>query len=290
VIRGASVRSALAEAGPNRVRLTVTNSGARLATGTVTLSATPVDSARITGVAELNFTRLRPGVSRSAEFTLEVTGRPAVITVKAAGSGEGIHGALLTLFGERDWAIPVLDACPTDLAALPALLAGAEPRVARLADGPVAEARVALVGEKLAVVVTVHDVAVRRGDPVWRGSCFELFGCAGDGKAIGQIFLAPPTAELPATAFKLSGAIVPAPEIALAALATGPEDYTLAALVPLSLLEISVGAREFRLEGVATARTANRIEHRRSSLFYATDNACSDSAGFGIVQVGPLPR
>jgi hypothetical protein len=155
--------------------------------------------------------------------------------------------------------------------------------VARLVDGPVAEARVALAGDKMAVVVTVHDVAVRRGDPVWRGSCFELFGCAGAGKAIGQVFLTPPTDELPAAAFKLSGAIVPAPEIAVTALATGPEGYTLAALVPLSLLELSVGAREFRLEGVATARTASRSEHRRASLFYATDNACSDSAGFGIV-------
>jgi hexosaminidase len=314
LIRGTSVRAALAEAGPNRIRLTVTNSGTRAATGAVTLSATAADSAvRVeaappplpgtghaaraprlqemvptsakTGVAaaELGFNRLRPGASRSAEFTLEVSGRPAMITVKAAGSGDGIHGASLTLYGERDWAIPTLDACPSDLAALPALLAGAEPRVARLADGPVAEARVALAGDQLAVVVTVHDVAVRRGDPVWRGSCFELFGCAGPGKAIGQIFLAPPTAEAPATAFKLVGAIVPAPEIAVVAVATGPEGYTLAARVPLALLEIPAGTKEFRLEGVATARTANRIEHRRASLFYATDNACSDSAGYGVI-------
>jgi hypothetical protein len=170
------------------------------------------------------------------------------------------------------------------LAALPALLAGAAPRTARLSDGPVAEARVALAGDKLAVVVTVHDVAVRRGDPVWRGSCFELFGCAGPGKAIGQIFLAPPTKEAPAAAFTLmDGAIVPAPEIAVATVAAGPEGYTLAALPPLALLEISSGAKEFRLEGVATAQTAGRSEQRRASLFHATDNACSDSAGFGIL-------
>ena len=287
-IRGVSVRAALIETGPNRVRLTVTNSGARPASGTVTLRVTPAESVRITGAAELNFARLRPGSSRSAEFTLEVSGQPAMVTVKASGSGDEIHGASLTLYSDRDWTIPALSACPPDLAALPAMLAGAGPRTARLADGPVAEARVAPAGDKLAVVVTVHDVSVRRGDPVWRGSCFELFGCAGAGKAIGQVFLAPPTAEAPAAAFKLiDGAIVPAPEIAVAGVATGPEGYKLAALVPLALLEIPVGAEEFRLEGVATAQTAGRSEHRRASLFYATGNACSDSAGFGIIHVSP---
>lgn len=55
----------------------------------------------------------------------------------------------------------------------------------------------------------------------------------------------------------------------------------------LPCLEIPAGANEFRLEGVATAQTANRIEHRRASLFYATDNACSDSAGFGIIKKAP---
>lgn len=164
-------------------------------------------------------------------------------------------------------------------------MAQTEVRTAQLSDGPVAELRVALAGDSLAVVATVHDVAVRRGDPVWRGSCFELFGSAGAGEPIGQVFLTPPAGDASVAAFRLADAIVPAPEIAVAVVQAGPDGYTLAALIPLPLLCIAPESGEFLLDGVATACTAGQTEHRRATLFFATENAVRDSAGYGCLRV-----
>ncbi len=286
VIRGDCVRTTLAEAGPGRIRLTVANTGRRGATGEVRLSILSAGSAAFADQPVLRFTGLRPGQSRQAEFPLPATGAAAgIIRVQATGNQRAIVGASLTLYGERDWTIPALPAAPIDPATLPARLAAAPARLVRLATGPLAEVRAAVAGECLAIVATVFDVAICRGEPVWRGSCVEMFGSAGEAAPIGQIFLAPPTATAAAAAFRLAGTIVPAPEIRLAATQVGASGYTLAATVPLALLRIPPAARQFRLELVVTARTAGRTEAGRAALFYAVDNAYQDSAGFGQVQV-----
>jgi len=285
VIRGESVVANLAEAGPGRIHLTLTNAGARMATGTVTLIASPPGAVRFVSPPETTYTRLRPGASHRVDVEFEATERSVPLTIRARGSRAGFSGAALTLYPQCDWVISRLAAGRPALAALPGLLAQAEPREARLSDGPVAEVRVALAGDVLAVVATVRDVAVRRGDPIWRGSCFELFGCAGTGQAIGQIFLAPPAGDAPAAAFRLADAIVPAPEIEVATLAADPDGYTLAALIPLPLLCLEPDASEFLLDGVATARPAGRTELRRAALFFATEHAFRDSAGYGCLRV-----
>jgi len=290
VIRGDCVRTTLTEAGPNRIRLTVTNSGPRAAAGTVQVKALPADAATFAGPAAFRFARLQPGASRSAEFALKFTGPCGKIRVEAAGSGPDLIGAALVIYGARDWTIPVLAAAPARPEALPGLLAAVPARAIRIADNPVAEVRAALAGKALALVVTVNDAAVRRGEPVWSGSCVEVFGSLGGTAVIGQVLLAPPTEAAPAAAFKVDGAIVRAPEIKLATTASGATGYTLSALVPLALLRIPAGSRTFRLEVVVTARTAGRTEHRRASLFYAVDEAFSNSSGFGFVRAATLLR
>jgi hypothetical protein len=71
----------------------------------------------------------------------------------------------------------------------------------------------------------------------------------------------------------------------LAALKGDSAGYMLAALTRLPLLCLDSGAEEFRLEAVATARTAGRTEHRRAALVFAVEHACRDSVGFGRAQV-----
>jgi len=287
VIRGQNVVAKLTQSEPGRLCLSVTNAGTRTAAASVTLTAAPHDAVRFADApAQLIYSRLRPGATCTAEFAFAVMKHDVPLKFRATATAAGFVESALTIYPECNWPISqLLTPEQLSLSALPALLAPTAPRQALLCDEPVAEVRLALAGDALAVVAKVYDVAVRRGEPVWRGSCLELFACAGVGEPIGQVLLTPPVEHMPAAAFRLSGGIIPAPEIKLAAVEVGPDSYTLAALVPLCLLALNPGVEQFRFDAVATACTAGRSEHRRASLFFASENAFRDSNGFGCLHL-----
>lgn len=292
VIRGDCVRTTLAEAGPGHIRVTVTNTGVRAASGRLRLRVQPEPAATLAPATDMVFRHLRPGASRYAEFALAVAGAPGSFAVTATGTGAGVHGASLTIFPERRWTLPRLAQLPATPEALRDLLTATAPvRPVQRAGDTVAEVRAALTAEAIALVATVRDATITRGAPVWSGSCVEVFGCATEAPnaAIGQVFLAPPTAAAPVAAFKLKTKIVPTPEIHLAAMAVSATGYTLVARVPLSLLRIPAGARAFRLEVVVTARPADQSEHRRAALFFAVHDASTNPAGFGFIQTQKEP-
>jgi hypothetical protein len=180
--------------------------------------------------------------------------------------------------GPDGFRIPILAEGAVDPSDLASRLAPAPLRVGSTAGGAGWEARLGVVGDDLVVVVRVPDAGVTRGEPVWRGSCVELFGGAGAGAPVGQIFLAPPAPGVPAAAFKFAGDIVPAPEIALDVLDSGSAGYSLCARVPLALLGMTPDAAQFRLKAVATARQAGGEGHCRTDLFYLCHGQTENSA------------
>lgn len=284
VIRGDCVRTTLAETSPGRVCVMVTNTGVRSASGRIRLGVKPESAATIAPSAGMVFRQLRPGESRSGEFSLAVAGAPGTFTVNATGTGAGVHGASLKIYPERRWILPRLTHLPAKPEDLFDLLT-APSRPVRLAGKTVAGVRGMVAKDAVALVMTVRDSTITRGAPVWQGSCVEVFGCATGtpNPVIGQVFLIPPTGDAPVAAFKLKTQIVPAPEIRLAATNVTATGYTLAARVPLALLRIPAGAREFRFEVVVTARPAGQTEHRRASLFYAVHDASRNHTGFGFI-------
>ncbi len=283
LIRGDCVRTTLAEGEGGLIRLTVANTGDRDASGQITLKVTPETKAAFGSPAKLRFTKLQPGCSRTAEFRLNVSDNPGKLIIEASGNGPGVHGTSLMIYGEREWTIPMSAGMTSGVVEW---LKTMPPRQVSASSQSVAEVRSAIAGDSLAVLVSVADAAIRRGNPVWSESCVEVFGSAIEaGSPIGQVFLAPPTADEAAAAFKLDGIIVPAPEIQLISADLLPEGYALGALIPLSLLQIPSGAKSFRLEMVVTARWQGRSEHRRAALFYAVSDAAVNNAGFGIVKV-----
>ncbi len=122
----------------------------------------------------------------------------------------------------------------------------------------------AVAGDQLAVEAEVRETRFVRADPVWRGSCVEIFGSMPGTVKIGQVFLTPKVKEAPAAGFKKSGdKIVPAPEIRVTSKAV-PQGYILHALIPMKLLTLDSSKDIFMLEAQIG------IRNRKGKALYST--------------------
>jgi len=284
VIRGVCVRSTLTLAQAGIIRLTVSNTGCKGVSGSLRLDIYPREAGTFLSASEWKFKKLPSGKSRSVELPFRMAADAEKILIKAQPCGVGVHGASLPVYKSHQWLIPTL-AQGEDWRKVAELESKSVAFVGKTAG----YVRLAHASDALCFSIQVMDNYVRRGKPVWQGSCVEVFGRASEtGSLIGQVFLAPPTAESPAEAFYLDRTsvpqIVPAPDILLEASVAEEGCYSLFARIPHALLEIPGEVHEFRLEVVITARASDQGEHQRTALFHAVDDPSTTSDGFGFIR------
>jgi hypothetical protein len=193
---------------------------------------------------------LDPGASTSLVFTLSLNGIPdlpwvdLVVPRSANGSIAGTPSPRLPVIDRPLGVIPDpgrLDRVPQALEGQPEMLVAFDGKTA-------ARFRAALAPGALALHATVLDDPGQPQDPAWKGSCVEVFAADSDTNAIGHVFLTPGSGARPAAALiPEAGETAPAPGVQVQSARTD-EGYTLTALIPLSLLNLSPDPDRLKLE------------------------------------------
>jgi hypothetical protein len=144
---------------------------------------------------------------------------------------------------------------------------------------PLAELRLAVAGDQLAVHAIVTDPKVARANTVWEGSCIEVFGSLPGAAKIGQVFLAPQAGEKPAGGFQAVGSkIEPAGQIRVGSnLKAG--GYELSALIPLAALAAEANQGKILLEFQVTVTGADG-KPQRATLF-GSPRAYQQNSSYG---------
>ncbi|MBI3987473.1 MAG: hypothetical protein HY343_11165 [Lentisphaerae bacterium] len=147
-----------------------------------------------------------------------------------------------------------------------------------------AELRFALAGDSLALDARVWDPKITRRDPMWEGSCLEVFGSMPGTTTVGQVFLAPAGSNAPAAgARSVKGKIEPEPQIrAQSAPAEG--GYTLQALIPLSLLAVDGAAEGCLLEFQLTTLSADKKPKAQRGTLFGSQRAYDQNWAYGVFQ------
>ena len=150
-----------------------------------------------------------------------------------------------------------------------------------------ADVKVAVSGENLALFCRVADQVMRQTPKFWDSSCMEVFGVAEQGDRINQLFLAPATADEPARGMRLSpddnmdkAEILAAPEIVFASWNL-PGGYTSGALIPLAWWLNRATAQERFLFEIAVSAGVDGSSFGRAALFGNLD-ASGRSDGYAI--------
>ena len=290
-IRGDSLRTQLEENERGNLCFTIVNNGKRKASGTATLASFPEGAMQFEHLPELHFTNLPPGESQSAEFSFQVAPGVEKIVVKSASTDTNVSKCVLGVFKKKFLDIPRFNNLPEIGLELAHLLIEKGTRCQITIDGAsVGEACLAMGSHSLCLLVTARDQQITRGQPIWKGSGFEIFAKCADAE-IAQIFLCPSTVDAPAAAFELdrsAKAIVPAPLIAIQELERGTENYKIVAAIPLSILHIDQNCSNFRMEIVLTSVTSPEHGYQRTPLFHPVEDPSTNCRGFGFIKI--LPR
>lgn len=242
---------------------------------------------------ELHFANLRPGKSQSAEFSFQVAPGVEKIVVKSASADPNVSKCVLGVFKKKVLEIPRFEKLPEIGLELAHLLFEKGTRCQITLDGAsVGDAWLAMGSQSLGLLVAARDQQITRGQPVWKGSGFEVFAKCADTE-ISQIFLCPSTPDSPAAAFELdrsAKAIVPTPQVAIQELERGMENYKILASVPLSILHIHQNSCEFRLEIVLTSAASPGSGHQRIALFHPVEDPSTNGRGFGFIKIFRAPN
>ncbi|OPZ85880.1 MAG: hypothetical protein BWY76_01210 [bacterium ADurb.Bin429] len=240
------------------------------------------DGAVIHGDRRLAFA-LEPGEEAEMRFELEVTGDDEVMVSTHPETDAAVPAALYLPF-TRPWRarrFPETQA----VAEVPAVLADAD--ACRIVMGPraLAEVRLGVIGEDVALLAHVRDAhPAQRIDAPWEASCIEVFGVMPDSTDIGQVMLVPATPQEPALALYVEdGTPQPTPGIRLHTL-HAEDGYTLAALIPAALLQLDPHANTFRIE-VAVSAVQPDGNTKRATLF-GSMQAYLNAEKYGEVSVG----
>ncbi|MFQ5808674.1 MAG: hypothetical protein ACE5JM_03555, partial [Armatimonadota bacterium] len=152
---------------------------------------------------------------------------------------------------------------------------------------PLAELRLGVAGDHLAVDAKVIDPRVVQDPTVWQGSCVEVFGSMPDTGQIGQVFLVPRSGDAPAKAYRSKGGKQEPEEAIRIRSAPLPTGYALQALIPLSLLRVDAERGKLLLEFQITASRSARGKRQvvRGTLF-GSALAYADNRRYGVFRVG----
>ncbi len=250
---------------PGTLVLTARNLGETAEAGAIGVSASA--GAVIIGDRRLTFA-LDPGEAAELRFGLDVTGDDAVMVSTHPEADAAVPTALYLAF-PRPWRVRRLPETQA-VADVPAALAGADAR--GIAAGPrtLAEVRLGIVGEDVALLAHVRDAhPIQAPEAPWQGSCIELFGTMPERTDIGQVLLIPATHQEPALALRAGeDGPRPAPGVRLHTL-RADDGYLLAALIPTALLRLDPRADRVRIE-IAVSAVQPDGSTRRATLFGST--------------------
>jgi len=211
------------------------------------------------------------------------------LLIEAQPSDPAVHPSAFLLTAEQrpSWRITRLPG-PVTLDQVPAALADVAPRRLSAGGELLAELRLALAGNQVALLADVQDVRLEAGHPPWEGSCVELFGSQPAVKEVGQVLLVPETDREPGRAWQLRAGLHVAPTVALLT-TRRPGGYRLAALVPADLLRIDPAADCLLLEMKVTAVAGGGDgEWVRAQAFEAVAPHASN-IGYAEVRVKSAP-
>lgn len=289
-IRGDSLRTRLEENERGNLCFTIVNNGKHKASGMAKLVSFPEGAMQFEQNPELHFANLRPGKSQSAEFSFQVAPSVEKIVVKSSSADPNVSKCVLGVFKKKVLEIPRFEKLPEIGLELAHLLFEKGTRCQITLDGScVGDAWLAMGSQSLCLLVAARDQQITRGQPVWKGSGFEVFAKCADTE-ISQIFLCPSTADAPAAAFELdraAKAIVPVPRIAIQELDRGGDFYKIVASVPLLILRIHQNCSNFRMEMVLTNVTSPEHGHQRTPLFHPVEDPSTNYGGFGFIKILP---
>jgi hypothetical protein len=166
-------------------------------------------------------------------------------------------------------------------------LAEQKPFVVKTRDRVLAEVRLAVAGNDLAIAANVRDPKVVQNPAAWKASCIEVFGSMPGQTRIGQIFLVPQAGDAPAKAYlNKDGKQAPVPEIRLQS-GVSEGGYEMRALVPLRLLAADPAKAAFLLEFQVTVSesASSKGEVVRATLF-GSSLAYMDNSRYGLFKIG----
>lgn len=216
--------------------------------------------------------RLAPGAERVMELALTVPASEfqAVLATKPFAGSAVAHQVFVTLPGPaRDVTLPRvasvgLDGLAQQLVEQPAN----EVRFGPF-GGVGSRLRLAIIDDALALVAEVGDARMHHGARPWLGSCIEVFAAASDGgTTTGHVAIQPELSGLPAR-LTVVRAGEPLPVEFPVRTTRTTDGYTLAALIPLSVLGVTASA--FRLEVAITAARGPGAQAERSAWVHASE-------------------
>lgn len=159
------------------------------------------------------------------------------------------------------------------------------PLLLKHANTIVAELRLGVAGNELAMQARVVDRRMAQGAVAWEGSCIEMFGAMLGGEDIGQVILLPAVDAQPGRVecyrnMKLQAG---SPDIRLATIRTA-SGYEMRARIPLARLACGPEARRFFLLEISVNAAPANV--RRRARLFGSSNPASESVQYGVMRIG----
>lgn len=272
---------------PVTVSLTLENRGIVPVRGAVRLALTPDHVGRIIGAETCHYD-LPPGERVVASFQVEMSPDAERMIIETCPQGDGLPASAQYVSRKQDLCIPRLSAA-TPFSTLADLLTRQTPYTVKVGSMPLAEVRMAIVGDALAIAARVTDRAIAPNPSApWGGSCFEVFtpGTGECGKH-RQFFLLPGSPGAPAQAMEMSlitAQISAVPTIQVQS-TSWVDGYDLVALLPLAVLAYPTDARQFECELYVNTTPTPAGGRVNAKMFGALNNGVMGMDGWGTVHV-----
>ncbi|MBN1554973.1 MAG: right-handed parallel beta-helix repeat-containing protein [Phycisphaerae bacterium] len=277
---------------PGKVRLTLKNVGETPARGKVRFVVSPKGAGRLVGGKTFAYS-LKPGASASTTLDVHVAGDAEKVTVETIPVGKGLLPSFVIANRPRNNNITIPKtsalASPTDVRTF---LRDAERHCIQYANTKLAEVSFGLAGSELAVLAEIHDQNLQPAFPPWKGSSLEVFGAPAGVKEphAGQVFLVPGTKTCKSQTLRQSGMQTDhEPTIRLQSDKT-PNGYTLAALIPLNLLNVKPKDKTFLLEGKVNLVPTDAVQCVTSRLFGINSYTQVNEFGTASVEAKAITR
>lgn len=280
---------------PTQVRLTARNVSKAPVDALLLLHCEPTEDATVTP-GRIALSGLPAGASEDAHLSVAVPLSDELVSrVTVHADGEGVKPAALPLIVEYD--IATIDATadpaslPQRMSAVRALPVARVPH--RSSGGHIADLRLAVSGDALAVFVRVEDRAISLTEMLWDGSSIELFACSPDRERIGHVFgnipighvfLTPADGVQPARGYITEGNDAKPHDDIRVTSHPEADGYTLGALVPMRLLALEPAMSRFLFEAQITTGFAKQQKQQRATLF-GSDAAYQDATSFALARI-----
>jgi hypothetical protein len=245
---------------------------------------------------------IAPGAEAAAEFDLALVEENAltVSRVNVRTTGTAVRPALMQLIVEH--VLPSLPAT-TSIAQLGQAMQDQpwimvhrpqSPHVGETRRVHVADVKLALRGDAMAILARVQDSKITITKMLWDGSSVEVYGCSPDRERIGhvfgnieigQVFLTPACGDRPARGYSfINNSPIEMPDITVA---SRPIDggYELSALVPLPRLAVAADADRLMFELMAQSGPHADGQQRRATLF-GSFTAFNNSSSYAMIVRG----